>query len=193
MRKSRLLRVEVVNNSDLAAEFIQAFAAKGKRGVTRAVNRAVNGVRTDGGKLIREDYNVKAGVIHKSFRVQRAGGGALKGAAIASGSRIPLLAFGARPAKPGGRRPKKGVSVKVKSTRKTVRGSFVAGMKSGHVGVFMREGKARFPIREKFSYAVPEMLNRPEKVKTIEANAVRRFDKNLAHEIDYAFRKFGVR
>jgi hypothetical protein len=41
------------------------------------------------------------------------------------------------------------VNVEVDRGKRTlVKGAFVATMKSGHVGIFRREGKARLPIKE---------------------------------------------
>lgn len=187
------MKIDIVDNLDQASKFIKTFGAQGERGVSRALNRAIKGVSTDSVKLVREDYNVKARTIREGIKVRRATGKVLEGAAVVSGRRIPLLQFSARPAKPGGRKPLKGVSVQVKHSRKTIRHAFVARMKTGHTGVFQRETPSRLPIAEKFSYAVPEMLDQPETIKVLEENAINRFNKALDQEINYAFQKMGAR
>ncbi|MER9662294.1 phage tail protein [Mesorhizobium sp. M0159] len=53
---------------------------------------------------------------------------------------IPLYKLGAT-------QTAKGVRVRL---RGSYRSAFIAGMKSGHTGVFRRQGKARLPIRELF-------------------------------------------
>lgn len=50
------------------------------------------------------------------------------------------------------RQQRRGVKVRInKGSPKLIAGAFVATMKSGHVGVFVREGKRRLPIRELYS------------------------------------------
>jgi hypothetical protein len=59
-----------------------------------------------------------------------------------SGEPVPLVAYPHR-------QTKKGVSVEVNRGKRTLlKGAFVATMRSGHKGVFRREGKARLPIEE---------------------------------------------
>ncbi|MCP4021574.1 MAG: hypothetical protein GY729_07015 [Desulfobacteraceae bacterium] len=188
------MRIDInKHENEKAAAFLMAFGKTAERGIKRAIDRAVKGVRTDAVKAVKKEYNVKPSLIRKSFRIDKSGG-ILEATAIASGSKIPLIDFGARPKKPEGRKPKAGVSVKVKNTRKILKHSFIARMKkSGHVGLFQRRGKDRLPIDEKFSYAIAQMLDKPEIAKEIELNAQQRFSRSLNHEINYALQKAGAR
>ena len=55
---------------------------------------------------------------------------------------MPLVAYPYR-------QTKQGVSVEVNRGKRTLlKGAFVATMKSGHVGIFRRQGKTRLPIEE---------------------------------------------
>jgi len=173
--------------------FLKSFGKPAEVAVARSLNRAIQGVRTDSAVEVRKEYNVKATPVKKSFRMERAGLGALEAAAVASGRRIPLVDFGARPKQPGGRKPVDGVSVQVKKERKVLKHSFLARLKSGHVGVFQREGDARLPINQKFGPSIPEMIGNQEVVDRIQANAEQRFSKTLDHEIDFALQKLGAR
>ena len=187
------MRIDITDNIEQAEQLMDAFGSQGARGVSRAINRAVMGIRTDVVKVVRRDYNVKAAVVRRGLKVRQARGKALEGAAIVSGSRIPLIQFRARPATPDAKRPPGGVSVHVKSARKAVRHAFIAQMGSGHIGVFQRQGAGSLPISEKFSYAVPEMLDQADAVQTIEDNAVQRFSRTLDHQMNYLLQKMGAR
>jgi hypothetical protein len=57
------------------------------------------------------------------------------------------------------RQVRRGVSVAINSSgRKLIKHAFVATMKSGHTGVFMRRGKSRLPIDELFSTRVIDVF-----------------------------------
>lgn len=188
------MKIDIGNDCiETTSAFLMAFGKEAERAVVRSVNRAVQGIETDGVKLIRQEYNIKAGDVRKAFKIKRAGNGVLEAAAIVSGGRIPLIRFGARPAKLGGRKPLKGVSVLVKKARKTIRHSFVARMKSGHVGVFQRDRNRRLPISEKFSLAVPQMLENPVVIEQIQEGVLKRYERTLTHEINLALNKMGAR
>jgi len=65
-------------------------------------------------------------------------------------------------------------SVKIIKGKETIlKNAFVATMKSGHKGIFVREGKARLPILEKKAVSVRHMF------KTAEWNGVRGFENIL--------------
>jgi hypothetical protein len=189
--------MRIVLNQDSAemqmSEVVRALGPAANQATARALNRAIAGVRTDSVREVRKEYSVAPAAVRKSFRVHRAKRGFLEAEAVSTGGRIPLVKFGARPSSPGKRKPRIGVSVQVKRARKVVPGSFVARMKSGHVGMFTRDGDGRLPISQKFGLSVPEMIGNDEVMARIQAGADDRFNKNLAHELDFALSKMGVR
>jgi hypothetical protein len=83
--------------------------------------------------------------ITPEITLQRASGTDIAGMSWAvdvSGEPVPLVAYPYR-------QTKQGVSVEVNRGKRTLlKGAFVATLKSGHVGVFRRQGKARLPIEE---------------------------------------------
>lgn len=179
---------------DEAHAFILAFGGKAKVAVGRAATRAVRGIRTDGSKLIRSEYNVKARVVSQAFTIQQATRNNIEAVARVRGHRLSLIHFSPKPSRPGMRRPPVGVSVKVKRQRKVIPGSFIARMrKNSSPGIFMRKGKARFPIEKKYSLAVPEMLDRDDFRDEIQDGANRRFEKTLNQEINHMLHKQGAR
>ena len=182
------------NRLDEVEAFILAFGVKAKGAVGRAATRTVRGVRTDGTRLIRSEYNVKAGAVRRAFTIQRATRNNLEAVARVRGHRLSLIHFSPRPGKPGMRKPPVGVSVRVKRQRKAIPGSFVARMqKNSAAAVFTRKGKARFPVKKLYSLAVPEMLDREDFQEEIQDGANSRFEKNLTHEVNRMLAKEGAR
>ncbi|MGE4193077.1 MAG: phage tail protein [Pseudodesulfovibrio sp.] len=134
---------------------VEGFGRQGRAAIVQAVNRVATGARTDAVTLIRQHLMLKAKAVRSGLSVTKAKVSdypSPRAILTGRGKRgIPLMNYPVRPSKIGGRKPKVGVSAQIKrhGARKTVRGSFVARMKSGHVGVFKRNsGAPRLPIRE---------------------------------------------
>lgn len=185
-----------------AAHIIETLGNEGRKAVARALNRANAGTKTDAARIVRTRYNIKAGIIKKSFQIgRRANSKSLMASTRSTGSRTPLVIFGASPKRPGGKKPRGGVSVKVGNTRKRVPGSFVAKMKNGHVGVFQRSGDygrnkngELERIEELHTLAIPQAIEWEEKAHgKISDLGAARFDKRLDHEMVRALEKMGAR
>ena len=110
-----------------------------------------------------------------------------------------LPAFKTRPARPTTRPPKAGVLVSVRKDKgggKRIKHGFVARMKSGHVGVFIRKvegGKrvGRTPVAELKGPSVRGMLRNEAVQKNAHAKAQERADKRLPHEVKHVLRQAG--
>jgi len=178
-------------DSERAEMFLKSFGNQAKGAVRKSLNRAITGVKMDAAREAGKAYNVKPADVKKTFSNSKASGNRLKATATFSGKRTPLYRFGAKPARPTKRRPKVGVSVQVKASRKVVRGAFVAKMKSGHVSLFKRSGAHRLPLRELEGPAVPQMLNNQGVREKLQGSAADRFSKNLDHEMNYLIQKGG--
>ncbi len=197
------MKIDLSNETaDKAAKVIETLGNEGKKAVAKALNRANAGTKTDAARIVRTRYNLKAGAIKKTFKIdRRANAQSLTASTRSTGSRTPLVAFGARPAMPGGRKPGGGVSVKVRNARKRVPGSFVAKMKNGHVGVFQRSGdygrnkdNDLERITELHTLAVPQAIEWEEKAQgKISDLGAARFEKRLDHEMGRALEKMGAR
>lgn len=180
---------------------LNSFGARGKAAVVRALNRALTGVKTDSSKEIRKQYpGAKAGKIKKTFSVKKASKTNLIGMAKSRSVREPLIHFNARPNKPGTRRPPVGASVQI-TTRKRIKGAFVARMANGHLGLFVRSGRygrlgdpGKERIQELFTFAVPQAVKWIEENEgAISAGARERFAKNLDHEMNRVMKELGAR
>ncbi len=77
---------------------------------------------------------------------------------------------------------KKGVTVAVNKGEKRalIKSAFLATMKSGHTGVFVREGKKRLPIRELFSSTVLDVFNDSGMVPGVLAQGQAKFSSSFA-------------
>jgi hypothetical protein len=120
------------------------------RAIARALHKAgatgLRDMRSEASKRIRQRKRIKAAIIRRALVMRRPRGQGLDGewALDVRGDRVPLAAYPHR-------QTKRGVSVEVnRGKRSTVTSSFIATMRSGHRGVFVRRGTARLPIRELF-------------------------------------------
>lgn len=144
----------------------------------RALNRTATGMKTEVSRQIRSVLNVRAQDVNKRLSIRRAASGERSVEIVIGARGLPLLAFGAR-------QTKKGVSVKVlrRGGRKLVRGAFIAQMKSGHRGVFVRRGKKSLPIDERFGEMPAQTILRPNVIADVTEKARARFERELAHEL----------
>jgi hypothetical protein len=130
-----------------------------------ALNKVAAQVKTSAAQSMRDaGYNLKVSAIKKGLTITRATSGRLTATVVASGRPIPLIAYGAR-------QTGKGVSVDVLHGRKLIAGAFIATMRSGHKGIYVRVGNrhkrvmkagkpvwSALPIRELFGPSVPDGL-----------------------------------
>jgi hypothetical protein len=167
------------------------FPEKAKKAAVRAINRAVEGARTDTVKKVCEEYVIKPSDVRKTIHIVRAKSDRLTAQVISEGRPIPLIKFNVKPKKP----PAKGTHVVDRKTviagvkfgsAKEMPHSFITEMKSGHVGVFSRVNNApRLPIEQKYGPSVPQMVGSKDVINFIEKRARERLDKELRHQITY--------
>lgn len=158
---------------------------KAPRVMARAINRAATSTRTVMQRLVAKDTKLKVGAVRDQIRIEKAKPVAdgLRARIIITGARIPLYLFGARPTK-------RGVSANTGQGRKVYPHTFIARMKSGHIGVFERKsrgkGSTRLPIIEKFGPSLPHVFAKhaPEGL----ARGEESLQKNLAHELEFALK-----
>ena len=167
------------------------------RVLSRAINKTLDGVRTDSVKEISKDITPKASVIRGTFTVKKTSVSNLEGRTSSKGKPLGLIHYLAN-------QTKKGVSVKVKRAgkRSVIPGAFIVKAK-GATNVFWREYRGpkkkpvpgfpygvlpqpyRFKIHRLTGPRVPDIMDKPEVMKEILSAADVRLDKNLANQIDY--------
>ncbi len=155
------------------------------RVLSRSLNKTLAGIKTDASAEIRKELNVKKETVDSTFSLQKATVSRLSASIESTGRPLPLSKF------LGTKQTKKGVSVRIKKgrSRKVIKGTFMATMSSGHVGVFWRVGKERLPISQRFSSRVPDVFSNEAVINAVMKKAGERLHKNINHELDYELGK----
>lgn len=156
--------------------------------LSRSLNRAGAGVRTDASGTIRKTYKIKKAAVDKAFTVRNATPSTMQVVVTVRGRPLSLASFSPKAVK-GGKRRGGGATVNVKGSRKFIPGAFIQRLKSSkgdeYEVVFVREGRARFPIRALKTVDVPGLFTKADILSIINAAATERFEKALRQEIAY--------
>lgn len=146
-----------------------------RQGLQKTSKQAVTAASTQ----IRSVYNIKKQDLDKRFSILASSRklSALIRARSLKTSRIPVINFGARPAKGG-------VRFSVRRGRTTlVPGAFIAKMRSGHKGVFVRE-KGQRAIKQLMGIDVPAMFSGAAVMPVVEKRVAEQLEKNIVHELN---------
>lgn len=155
------------------------------KAINSALNRTIDGVRTDITKQVTATYDIKAKPVRASMKITRSSMSTLQAAVSGAGSPIPLINFHVTPNKPGKQAPGTILRASVKkSGGKPIPDAFVQKMSSGHEGVFKRGGKERLPVKEFYGPSVPQMMGEEKIQKQIIESAGERFSNRIDHEIE---------
>lgn len=179
------MRIEIKSNVRGAIDQLRLDSDEYKLAVMRSLNRTADGLKTDASREIRSQYQIKAKDLSPAFSIKRATTFDLKSEVGASGRPLPIYDFAAR-----WTRRMAGASVAIKKgTRKTLKGSFIARMPSGHAGVFARDGRSRLPIAEKFTISVPGMFGAKAIFDALKVVVNDRFEKAMEQNTKFLLRK----
>lgn len=159
------------------------------KAIVRALNNTATSAKVEASRDIRAaGYNIKAKRVKQAIEVRRATAADLQAIVTATGKAIPRLAFGAR-------QTAAGVSYSIKGGRTMKAGAFIATMKSGHTGAFMRvagfqTGKRGTPIlnrkiRELWGPSIPTVLMNKVVHVRLEQALRDRFPKELERQIRF--------
>jgi len=161
-----------------------------------SLNRAIDRTKTEASRRLRTDYSIKKKDLDKAFRIFKATVNTQTAELKAQGYPLPVYDFSPRPSDVIRPQPGRGVSVSVKKGKRALlEGTFIARMKSGHIGVFARRktkmmrSKNKKAIKERFAPSVPGMLSFDEMNKAIRAAAMNYFEIAM----DQNVRRFGSR
>ncbi len=182
------------NFPDVAASLSRLAVNVGNKAVARALNTTVSQGRTAMAREISKEFRVTVGQAKERLDIRRATakGGALRleAALLATrrgkGRGMNLIHFVTRiPA-----RTKKGkfgqvqFQIKRGGGRKQIKGAFVAtNRKTGGRAVFIREGKARMPIKTLTTIDIPQMFNTRRINSVIRTVMLQRFEINFQREL----------
>lgn len=190
--------IDVRSNTKRIVAELRAQQENITKAQARALNRTAEQLRTEAGRIIREEYNVTLRGIRQATRILRASSRSKfpRAEVIFAGRPINLFEFGARPVNPwniAGRHHKPGggvsVQVKVRGARKVIQGAFITTIKGGQnvgkKGVFKRVGRARYPIHFLPSLSIPQMTTFKAVQTALLAFADVRYDANFRHELSW--------
>lgn len=114
------------------------------RALSKAGSTGLRDMRSEASKRIRARKRLKLSTVNKTLVMRRAKRSSIDGewGLDVSGMAVPLVAYPHR-------QTQKGVSVEVNRGKRTLLPhAFLARMRSGHEGVFMRSSQHRLPITE---------------------------------------------
>ncbi len=193
------------NMAKVKADF-QAYAKARPQATAYALNETARNALSEASKAIKQEYNFKPSDIKSATRIKKANPEKLKAVIAAGGKRVSLAKFiagnnkvlGAKQIVKNHRKfaayqAISGVPVEVKKgAPKILRHAFLVTFTSGHVAIFVREGKDRFPIgslgkggfqkNEFYAPAPWQLVKGKEKVmaKYYDENLKRITDRNMA-------------
>jgi len=142
----------------------------------RALNRTAGETKTALTAALASQTGLGARNVGKALFISRASAGALSAAIVARGGFMPLKEFDAR-------QTRNGVSAAPWGKRRVFRHTFIP--KKGGLGgnVYVRKGKARFPLHKLFGPAIPRELPKDQSRTTFYRVVPVVLAKRLAHEL----------
>lgn len=165
---------------------VDVLGVEAPKAIARALNRGATTARATMQRRVAVDMKLKVGAVREEIKVDQARPFAdrLRARVWVTGNRIPLIDFGAR-------QTKRGVSADTGQGRKVYPHTFIAKMRSGHVGVFQRKtigrGSKRLPIIERFGPSLPLVFSKHAQEGLVAGEAS--IAKNLEHELGYALQQ----
>jgi len=152
---------------------------------TRAINRSLQTARAEAVRAVRAEYAVSAEAVRKTIEIKNASFSNPTGTILSTGSPIDLAKFDISPSRPNPKAKNPVLArVKLGGARKPIKNAFLARLSNGHLGIFIRADKGRFPIKQLYGPSVPQMIGSENVSKKIEDKAAETLGKRLEHEID---------
>ena len=204
-----VVQVQAVGNGlDRATKLLAGIENGTDRALKSAMTRAVSYLRANTAKAIQQRYAISAGNIRseENVKVTYTYQQGVQASILFNGNKIPLFRYAG--ASPGGPAFDQSVLEKVmiggawktvhpgitaaghqlKSTSpERIPDTCVAGMGSGHTGIFERTGGATASdgdaIREIMGSSVPQMLGSEEVSEKLGQETMEKFEERLDHEI----------
>ena len=175
-------------NINLSSEGLQqasALLSAVKNGfpkaISLAVNRTLEGMKTDAVKETQEKYFAKPSDIRKTLTLKKTNQGNLVGMMISKGTRKTLADYQLTP-----KTPRKGSQILQGAVKrgglKTLRDAFLV-RRGGKYKPYVRNGSGKWNIQPLISPAIPQIMKNDKTVASLEVKATERFEKRLNHEV----------
>jgi len=184
--------VTVRFNTDEVVNDLSLMGARGHIALRRALRKTAASVGVLMGREVARDTGLRVGTVRDEVKVRMSDHEAVATISI-SGARIPLIDFHARgpePSKGKGR----GVTARIQGQQRRYSNAFIATTRSGHRGVFKRQGLSarksagawskNLPIVQLHGPSLPHVFAKylPLGVQRAEEQ----LGKNLEHELSFA-------
>lgn len=176
--------VDVAEESyDRVSKMLAGIPGGAKKAIGHALSRAASAGKTNIKRSVTKEYTISQDTFMKNTRnmnhfVRNSEGGYEVVFGFA-GNVIPLMRFDTM-ATPSGLVSSR---VKTSSPREILENAFVAKMGT-HTGIYERLGIDRFPVKELFGPATPQMMYSNEEVlDDMEARMVEVYEQRIDHEI----------
>jgi hypothetical protein len=187
---------------DKLTKELQGFKPQIAEAAYFAVNRVLDQMVTQAGRIVPKNYAIKGTEVKKSFNggIKRPTKQDLSGSITTKGHTLSLAHFPHSPTAPSGKKYKVRVSIR-KGGRKVLKthpSPFImtTGAKSSdrtQFNVFKREGKARFPVKVIRTLSIPQMIQNTKVTEELQEFAIQKLDERLQHEIERSMLKLSGR
>jgi len=162
---------------------LRAFPKALPKVMSRGLNRTATSARTEISRSLAGRIGLRIKDVRDKLSLQRATYSNWRSAVGVSGKKFGLIKFGAR-------QTKKGVTYRLKQKRVLIRHAFIASMKTGHRGVFLRKGAARLPIQELRGPSLAQVYTgAQDQVNRIQAESAARLAKNIYDQVNLILKR----
>ena len=154
-----------------------------QRAVGSAIARAASAGKTEVKRAVTSEYAISQSLFLRATRninhFQKEIAGGVSVVFGYAGYVIPLMSFATTVSGDG----RVSTQVKRAGVRETLDNAFRAQM-GGHTGIYERIGQNRFPVRELYGPATPQMMYSNENVMDqMEDRMIAEYDKRIDHEV----------
>lgn len=175
------------NPRELAALSAKRLSPPILKALRKAGSTALRDMKAEANKRVRARKRIKSRLIGKAFRIRSPRTSSIAAMQWA----IDVRGAKGRVSDYPYRQTRKGVSVEINKGKRTlIKGAFMATLKSGHKGVYMRRGPMRLPIHELLaSRPVDALLHKGEAEGVLErgqGTMVKTFARLLPIELEKA-------
>ena len=187
------LVVDIAEDSlDKAARLLAGINGGVYKAVGSALSRAAAAGKTAAKQPVTKEYSIsQSEFLSRTKDINhfvRESGGGISMVFGFRGNVIPLMKFNTRVNGSG----QVVTQVKRSGTAETLNHAFSAQM-GGHKGIYERTGPNRFPVKELYGPATPQMMYSNEDVMDqIEAKMVETYEKRIDHEILRILNGWGI-
>jgi hypothetical protein len=168
-----------------------------------ALNRTMDQVITQIGRIVPKDYAIKAKEVKDSFRggIKRPTRSNLEASLTSKGNALSLAHFPHSPSTPSSRKYKVKATIKKNGGRKIIQSTpkpfvMTTGARSAEgmqYNIFKREGAERLPVKVLRTLSIPQMITNENLTEEIQNFATDKFNERLQHEIERSMLSIGGR